>query len=144
MKISQKIVNGIIIATLALFGYNEVEPMLSTATPHQAEAPELADQFVIDEAVETTWYCWLTYWVPSRQDCENFAPVNCKDYSLYAHSGRIKIVQARKPDERDFVGPNGLYIPAQLKNLPGVDTSKIELAGVYAVQVQAMSQNQNE
>lgn len=153
MKISQRIMNAIIIAILALFGYNEVSPILpssaETETIYAKQAPAPGtDLPTLEPAVvdgptfvdgdyepKTTWYCWLSYWVPVRQECADFAPVNCKSYSWYAHPNRISMVQESRPTKEDFVFTNGLFIPPQLKNVPGVDPSEIELAFVYAVKV---------
>lgn len=152
MKISQKIMNAIILAILALFGYNEVDPILPSAATEtvyakQAPAPG-TNQPTLETAVvdgptfvdgdyepKTTWYCWLSYWVPNRQECADFAPANCKNYSWYAHPNRISMVQESRPTKEDFVFTNGLYIPPQLKNVPGIDPGEIELAFVYAVKV---------
>lgn len=145
--------NAIIIAILALFGYNEVSPILpssaETETIYAKQAPAPGtDLPTLEPAVvdgptfvdgdyepKTTWYCWLSYWVPNRQECADFAPVNCKSYSWYAHPNRISMVQESRPTKEDFVFTNGLFIPPQLKNVPGVDPSEIELAFVYAVKV---------
>lgn len=150
MKISQKIMNVIILSILALFGYNEVDPILPAAEPQAIYAKQAPDPgtptlepavvdgptFVDgDSEPKTTWYCWLSYWVPNLQECANFSPANCKNYSWYAHPNRISMVQESRPTKEDFVFTNGLYIPPQLKNVPGIDPDEIELAFVYAVKV---------
>ena len=142
--------NAIIIAILALFGYNEVSPIMpsaATETIYAKEAPTIpAPQVVQHETDEvifvdgesapaSTWYCWLSYWVPNQQECANFSPANCKNYSFYAHPNRIRMVQETKPTKEDFVFTNGLYIPPQIRDVPGLDVEDIELAHVYSVRV---------
>lgn len=152
MKISQKIMNAIILAILALFGYNEVKPIMDTPSaeivyakqapepgtptlePVEVDAPEFVDG-TADAATKTVWYCWLSYWVPNKQECDpNISYPRCDNYSWYAHPNRIQMVQEEKPTKEDFVFTNGLYIPPQLKNVPGIDANEIELAYVYSIQ----------
>lgn len=160
MKFSQKVVNAIIVALLALFGYNEYDPILPqahevpqemsfTKQPPTIPAPQVVPQ-ITDEPIfvegesepKTSWYCWLSYWVPTDEVCGDFSPNNCKNYSWYAHQNRIRMVQEKKPTPEDFLFDNGLYIPPQLKDVPGIDADKIALAHVYAVK--AWPQNPDE
>lgn len=151
MKFSQKVVNAIIVALLALFGYNEYDPILPQAheVPQEMSytkkaptipAPQVVPQ-VTDEPIfvegesepKTSWYCWLSYWVPTYEECADFAPDNCQYYSWYAHPNRIRIVQEKKPTEEDFYFENELYLPPQLQTVPGIDTKNIQLAHIYTV-----------
>jgi hypothetical protein len=152
MKFSQKLINAILFALLAALGFSEYQgyqqPEIAFAKqapapgevlpePQLIIAPYTTDENLAqqDEKIPT-WYCWLSYWIPNREDCdENIAFPKCETYSWYAHPNRIKLVQKNKPTKKDFIFDNGLYIPFQLRKMPGLDTSQIELAGIYSVKV---------
>lgn len=149
MKFSQKVINTIIIALLTIFGYNEYDPILPTAQEEMAfgkqaptiPAPQVVPQ-VTDEPIfvegeaepKTSWYCWLSYWVPTSEVCGDYSPENCKQYSWYAYPQRIRMIQEKKPTPEDFVFDNGLFLPTWLKETEGIDHDKIEIANVYAIQ----------
>lgn len=150
MKFSQKLINAILFALLAALGFSEYQgyqqPEMTFAKQapapgEQSEQPELVPYQVDEESTikdgedTPTWYCWLSYWVPTKQQAGPGVPADGTVLSYHYHPNRFKLVQKEKPTPEDFIGANGLYVPFNLRNIPGVDPSKIELAGIYSVKV---------